>query len=148
MTEFTMKELFPLIEEGIKNGGEYRFYPKGISMLPLIRQGKDSVVLTNIRDIKKYSIVLYVRDDGAYVLHRVVAVKNGKYDMCGDNQCFIEKGIRPDQVRATVAGFYRGEEYVALDNAKYMKYVKRRVASIPIRYLAARFKSVILKIKG
>ncbi len=148
MNEFTMKEIFPLIEEGIKNGGKYRFYPRGTSMLPLIRQGVDSVVFTNAVEIKKYDMILYLRDDGAFVLHRVVAVKDGKYHMCGDNQCLVEKGIRPDQVKATVSGFYRGDQYVSLDNAEYIKYVKKKVASIPARYFKARLKSAISKLKG
>ena len=87
--DFSMKEIFPLIEEGIKNGGKYRFYPKGVSMLPLLREGIDSVILSLPEKIEKYDMVLYQRDDGQYVLHRVVDIKDGKYDFCGDNQCDI-----------------------------------------------------------
>lgn len=148
MKEFAMNELFPLIEEGIKNGGKYRFYPKGTSMLPMIRQGIDSVVLTAVDKIKKYDMILYIRDDGAFVLHRVVGARNGVYDLCGDNQCFIERGIRHDQVKAIVSGIYRGEEYVSTDSPEYIKYVKKRVASIPLRYLIVRLKSAISKLKG
>lgn len=148
MNEFTMNEIFPLIEEGIKNGGKYRFYPRGTSMLPLIRQGVDSVVFTNAGEIKKYDMILYLRDDGAFVLHRVVAVKDGKYHMCGDNQCFVEKGIRPDQVKAFVSGLYRKDDYISINDPEYLRYVKRRVASIPQRRLKARIRSAISKIKG
>lgn len=148
MKEFAMNELFPLIEEGIKNGGKYRFYPKGTSMLPLIRQGIDSVVLTDVGEIKKYDMILYIRDDGAFVLHRVVGIRNGLYDLCGDNQCFIERGVRPDQVRATVDGIYRGDEFVSPNSPKYMKYVKKRVASIPARNLISRIRSAVSKLKS
>ena len=39
-------------------------------------------------------IPLYRRNDGAFVLHRVVGIKeNGEYIMCGDNQFLLEFGI-------------------------------------------------------
>ncbi|MBO7217522.1 MAG: S24/S26 family peptidase [Clostridia bacterium] len=145
--EFSMKEIFPLIEEGIKNGGKYRFYPKGVSMLPLLREGIDSVMLSAVGEIKKYDMVLYRRDDGQFVLHRVVDVKDGKYNFCGDNQCYIEEGIRPDQIKAIVTAFYRGEEYIAIDNKEYVKYAKRRVASIPMRHKMLSLKGYLKRIK-
>lgn len=146
--EFSMQEIFPLIEEGIKNGGEYRFYPKGISMLPLLREGIDSVILSAVEDIKKYDMILYLRDDGNYVLHRVVGIENNMYNLCGDNQCYIEKNIRKEQVKAVVTAFYREDQYISVDNKKYMRYAKKRVASIPIRRLAIIIKSYYKRIKG
>ncbi len=148
MTEFSMAEIFPLIEEGIRQKGSYRFYPKGISMLPLIRENVDSVVLTAAGEVKKYDIVLYLRDNGQYVLHRVVAVGREGFDMCGDNQCFAEKGIRSEQIKARVSGLYRGEEYVSLDGRDYLKYAKRRAASIPYRRLRVILKAYLNKIIG
>lgn len=146
MHSFSIKELFPLIEEGIKNGGKYRFYPRGISMLPLIREGKDSVVFAELSKIKKYDIVLYVRDNGDFVLHRVVNIRDGHYDMCGDGQCVVERGIRKDQIKAAVSGIYRDDEFVSLKDPRYLKYVKDRVASIPVRYFKMRIKSLFGKI--
>lgn len=145
--EFSMKEIFPLIEEGIKNGGKYRFYPKGVSMLPLIREGIDSVELSSVDSISKYDMILYLRDDGNYVLHRVVGYENGMYNLCGDNQCYIEKGIRKDQVKASVTAFYHGEKYISIDNKKYRKYAKKRVATIPLRRLKIIINAYLGKLK-
>ena len=117
-----MKDIFPLIEEGIKSGGKYRFYPRGTSMLPLIREGKDSVVFTEVGEIKKYDIILYQRDNGDYVMHRVVGVNGEVYDLCGDNQHNIEHGIRKDQVKAVVSGVYRDNEFISSDDPKHIKY--------------------------
>ena len=44
-TEFDMRELYPLLSEVLESGGEFRLYPKGTSMLPLLREGEDSVLL-------------------------------------------------------------------------------------------------------
>ncbi len=146
MPDFSMKEIFPLIEQGIKNGGKYRFYPRGTSMLPLIREGKDSVVFTEVGKIKKFDIVLYIRDNGDYVLHRVIRVRDGVYDMCGDNQCIIERGIRKDQIKAAVTGVYRGDEFIPSDDPKHIKYAKERMTSIPVRRFKIRVKSLFKKI--
>ncbi len=147
MQEFSMKHIFPLIEEGIKNGGKYRFYPKGTSMLPLLREGIDSVVLTETGVIKKYDIVLYQRENEAYVLHRVVKVNEDSFDMCGDNQCAIERGIKREQIKAAVSGFYRKDEYVSAKDPKHIKYAKERIASIPFRRFKTKLKAFFHKIK-
>ena len=38
-----------LIREVLASGGEFRLYPRGTSMLPLIRQGIDSVALRSVK---------------------------------------------------------------------------------------------------
>ena len=43
--EFKLDDAIDIIEEVIENGGEFRLFPKGFSMRPLIVQGRDSVVL-------------------------------------------------------------------------------------------------------
>lgn len=133
MQAFSMEELFPLIGEGIARKGKYRFYPRGVSMQPLLFAGEDSVELSEARDINKYDMLLYQRDDGAFVLHRVVAVRGELIDFCGDGQCFIEKDIRRDQIRAGVYAFYKGNRRIEVTNKKYLLYAKRRVATIPLR---------------
>jgi len=121
-----LKEYWELIELSIANGGEFRLYHKGISMMPLLRQGVDSVVLVSPDNIKKYDIVMYRRDNGDMVMHRIVKMKSNQLTMCGDNHFELEKGIRPEQVLAKVKGIYRGEEYVDIENNKrYKKYLKK-----------------------
>ena len=68
----SMAELLPLMREILQSGGEFRLFPQGTSMLPLLRQGVDSVVLRTENNIKKGDICLYQRNNGDFVLHRVV----------------------------------------------------------------------------
>lgn len=78
----------------LDSGGEFSIYPKGTSMLPLIIQGRDSVTLVKREgDLRKGDIAFYLRDNGQYVLHRVIKAENGRYTMCGDNQLSPETGI-------------------------------------------------------
>ena len=112
MSEFSMEELVPLITEVIGEGGEFRLYPKGTSMRPLIRQGIDAVALVSLeRRPKKGDVLLYRRESGQYVLHRLMRVeKDGTLCFCGDNQRLLEHGVSRDSVIAVVRTFFRGEK--------------------------------------
>lgn len=134
--ELSMKEIWQLAETVISSGGEFRLFHKGTSMMPLLRQGIDSVVLVSPNDIKKNDILLYKRASGQFVMHRAIKIKKGEYIMCGDNQYEHERGIKKENILAKVKGIYRGDEYIETDNAEYVKYVKRK---LPIRRAKIRF---------
>jgi hypothetical protein len=80
----------------------------GNSMAPFLRHGRDTVYLSRVKEPpKKGDMVLYRRDCGAYILHRIYRVREGRYDMIGDAQLGVEPGIRPDQLLATVRAVRR-----------------------------------------
>ena len=134
--ELSMSDIWQLANEVISSGGEFRLFHKGTSMMPLLRQEIDSVVLVSPDDIKKNDILLYKRSNGQFVMHRAIKIKNDEYIMCGDNQYEHEHGIKKENILAKVKGFYRGEDYYETDNKEYQKYVKRK---LPIRRAKIRF---------
>lgn len=81
----------------------------GSSMLPFLAPGRDSVVLTRLKNPpKRGDIVLYQRENGVYVLHRVYIVEaGGSCCMVGDAQQELEHGIRPEQMIAVVCAARR-----------------------------------------
>ena len=128
MNKVSLAELWPVMEEQINMGNTVRFGPKGTSMMPLIRQGIDSIVLKKAPDrLQKYDLPLYRRDNGQFVLHRVVGIDKDGYVMCGDNQHTYEHGITDSHVLAIAVGLYRGEEYVSFDNKAYIIYCHKQV---------------------
>ncbi len=102
ITEF--EKMLPDLKKAICEKGEFifNFSPKGNSMHPLIKQNFYVVHLKRAENIRKFDILLYRRDNGNFVIHRVIKVKNGTLTMCGDNQIYLEKGIRYDQVLGVV----------------------------------------------
>lgn len=116
--------LWPVIDEVISTGGEFRLFPRGTSMMPLLREGIDSVILVSPNNVDENDIVLYKRDSGQFVLHRIVKIKKDEYIMCGDNQFILEYGIKRENILAKVSSFYRAEEHIDNDNEKYLKYLK------------------------
>ncbi len=137
---FHMEELMPLMKESLTAGRSFRFSPRGISMLPMLRQGKDTVTLSPIKKpLKKYDIPLYQRDNGAYVLHRITKV--GKtYTCIGDNQFEYEPGLREDQMIAVVTAFTRGKKQVRMDAWYYQLYVRLWHWTRPLRWILFRAK--------
>lgn len=128
---------------------KYGFYiatPIGTSMLPLLRQRIDTVKLVAPTNIKKHDVVLYVRNDNTFVLHRVMKITKDGYTMCGDNQFILEKGIKRNQIIAVMEGYYKEEEYIPTTDKNYLKYVKRRCASRRFRYLKYLVKKLIKKV--
>ena len=122
----TMEELYPVLTEVLESGGEFRFYPRGTSMLPLIKQGRDSVVLAAI-DGKpaKYDLCLYRRANGQFVLHRLMKwTKAGEPIFCGDNQLVLEHGVTAERMIARVVAVYRGEKRRELSGFSYRCYVR------------------------
>ncbi len=127
--QFSMADLEPLIREALEKGGTFTMMPRGTSMLPLLREGKDSVILSPLEDeIFPGDIILYKRDSGQFVLHRVIKENKGSYIMCGDNQVVFEKGIRRHHMIALATGIIRDEIEVTLsENSEYLSYVKRLI---------------------
>lgn len=61
----SIEDIVPLIKEQLNYNGTVRFTPKGNSMLPTLRNNKDSVTLKSpLFPLKKYDIAFYVRDNG------------------------------------------------------------------------------------
>lgn len=129
----------PIMLECLSAGKSFRFSPRGISMLPMLREGKDSVLLSPIPEkLSKYDIPLYRRENGKYVLHRIIKTENGIYTCIGDNQFSYETGVRHEQMIAVVSGFYRGEKFHSTDEAFYKIYCRFWQISRPFRHFLRR----------
>jgi len=119
-----ISEYDSLIREVLASGGEFRLYPHGTSMLPLIRQGIDSVSLYRMdRPPRKNDILFYQRRDGSYILHRVNAVTTEGLSMWGDNQTMLEKGVTEDQIIGRVTRIFRNKNEVNCRGGRYRLYL-------------------------
>ena len=99
-------------------------------MLPLIREGIDSVILSPLTEkIMPGDVILYKRDSGQFVLHRVMHVSGDQYTMCGDNQVVFEKGILRKHMIALVTGIIRdNQEIIFAENNKYLSYTRKTLS--------------------
>ena len=113
-----------LIREVLATGGEFRIYPHGTSMLPLLRQGIDSVALRSLdRPPRKFDILFYKRQDGSYILHRVKEVTKDGLVLWGDNHTMLEYGVRDDMIIGYAARIFRGEAELDCQSFRYRAYL-------------------------
>lgn len=131
--KYSMSELGPVIEEVIRFGGKIRLTVTGMSMYPLMRNRLDSVLLKKIREIKKYDILLYTRENGSYVLHRAVKVKEKTVDIIGDGECKIEENVPKERIIAVVDEIKRGNRIIKTDSFLYKLYCRIWTLFIPFR---------------
>lgn len=140
------EELLPLIKERLKMGHSVQHLPfRGVSMLPMLRQKKDSVELSPLPEkLKKYDLPLYQRNDGKMVMHRIVAVKEDYYVCLGDNTEQFEK-ISPEQMIGLVSAFWRGKKRIECTNVLYRLYCRLWRPTRPLRIVVKKVKYHIFK---
>ncbi len=116
------QDMAPLIKAQLDGGGRAELAVAGISMMPLFADRRDSVTLEKKPSYKKYDMIFYRRADSAYVLHRIVGVKDGAFVLCGDNQMHREYPILPEQIIGAVSSFRRKGKSHSVSAAWYRAY--------------------------
>lgn len=145
----TMDDIIPIMREQIESGGKVSFTPKGNSMLPMLRNNMDSVTIAKAQlPLKKYELPLYIRENGKYILHRVVAVRDGSYTMCGDNQFIREHGVCDEQIVGVVTEFTRKGKTKKVTSCGYKFYCIFWSKTFFIRKCYRRIRRVLGRIKG
>ena len=120
------------IEEIIRLNGKYVGPTMGVSMLPMLKEGRDTIVVSaKTKRLKRLDVALYKRD-GKYILHRVLQPIDGGYIIRGDN-CYEDENIPEDAVFGVLTEFFQKDKHTFVDDKKYLKYVKKRLKSYPIR---------------
>lgn len=112
-----------VLRERIKSGKTADLTVTGSSMTPFLVSGRDSVELAAIKaEPEKGDVVFYRRDNGTFVLHRVVKKdKNGFY-FAGDSQTFVEGPVRGDQLIAVCVSFCRKGSKITGHEARWIIY--------------------------
>lgn len=128
-----LKEIYPTIKEKIDNGGTVKLPITGISMRPLLVWGRDTVDIIKCDSPKKGDIVFYLRDNGQFVLHRIVDTDENGYVLCGDNQWYLERGIRHRHIIAVVKSITRKGKTFDVTNIPYRIYSSLWMALLPLR---------------
>ena len=111
-------------EEYLDKNGSLTYTNVGVSMLPLLRQGRDlfTVRKKGPERCKEGDVVLYKRPPDTYVLHRIVEVRSDGYVILGDNCTARETGIRDEDIIGVMTGFVRGGREHSTDEAGYRLY--------------------------
>lgn len=103
-----MEQLWSLLSEQLAHGSAV-LYVTGSSMRPLLRGGRDAVRLERMTaPARRGEIVLYRREDGSFVLHRVIRTLAEGCICCGDAQWRCELVPHERMLARATAIFRRG----------------------------------------
>ena len=111
----------------------------GSSMSPFLVHGRDTVYLSPPPErLKKGDMILYRRDSGSYVLHRICGAEKETFCLIGDDQREKEPGVRRDQVIALVTAVRRKGKLLKKDSVCWAFFEKIWIRMIPLRPAALR----------
>jgi len=123
-------------EEQLDKFGKLIYTNVGDSMMPLIRQDKDLLIIEKPQGrLKKYDVPLYRRDSGQYVLHRILEVRKKDYVICGDNRWDKEYGITDRHIIGVLTAVVRNGKTIPVSDWKYQMYVHIWCGFPPIRFM-------------
>lgn len=119
LTAIPMESLAQLLEVQLQTGGRATLVVTGDSMYPTLCHRRDAVVLIPPPErLKRGDLILYRRDNGLYILHRIISrPRDGRFFCCGDNQ-WEKEPVTRQQVMALVDRFTRkGRTYQVTDRS-------------------------------
>lgn len=132
------------IEDAVAEQGVYIGPTVGVSMLPMLKNRRDTIVVKpKTERLNPLDVALYKRGDD-YVLHRVLAPVEGGYIIRGDN-CYADENVPEEAVFGVLTEFFRKDKHILCTDKKYLRYAERRVKTYRFRRFFVRIK---WKIKG
>ena len=125
-------------EELLEKTGVIVYTNKGVSMMPLLRQDRDLMVIERkgSERCKKYDAVLFRRpgSQGVYVLHRILRVNDdGTYWIVGDN-CVTGETVREENVLGILTAVVRDGKNIPVTGRGYRAYVHLWCDCYPLRF--------------
>lgn len=129
----------------VNEGTEVMFKPKGVSMLPFIRGGKDSVVLKKAEDVRPGHIVLAKVNERNFVLHRVEDVAGDMIILMGDGNIMGRERCRVNDVIAVAVKIIKDNKETDCLSDRHMRRARLWKKLLPVRrYLLAIYRRVLI----
>ncbi len=136
------------LDEELENHQYVVITPVGCSMQPLMYGGKCSVIVEKpTNPLRPNDLPVYLRTDGAQVIHRIIRVGQDCYYIRGDN-CLGLEVVPKEQVVGVVTKIYKNGRYISMDDPAYRCYVAIWNAIFPLRALFYRLKSKLSQLKS
>lgn len=121
-------------EEQLARNGKLIYTNQGDSMMPLIKQDRDLLIILPVHGrLRKYDVPLYRRDSGQYVLHRILKVRQNDYVICGDNRWKKEYGISDRHILGVLTAVVRNGKTIPVSDWRYRLYVHVWCDVFPVR---------------
>ena len=117
-----------------EEGKEVSMLVAGSSMNPFLIHYRDMIFFKKPdRPLRRGDMVFYQRENGKYVMHRILRVKPEGLYIVGDAQTEIEGPVRPEQVFAIVTRVVRKGREIGPDDFWWIFFERVWLRLIPFR---------------
>ena len=131
--------------EFLEKEGFFSVSTKGVSMMPMLRDGIDTVIINRKEDrLQKYDVAFFRRGK-SLVLHRVIKVLPEGYIIRGDN-CIGYDKVAEDDVLGVLTLFVRGKKQISVLDSSYRIYSRLIVFFYPVKKAVFRVRKTAVKI--
>lgn len=114
----------------------------GDSMEPMLRGGRDTVIIVPPTFPLSPGDVPVYRRDGHYTMHRIIKLTKYGYLICGDNRPVPERNVKQEDIIGVLAAFYHDGRYVDCKDPEYLAYTRKVCRSYHVR----RFRYILTRI--
>ena len=145
--KLTPENFLPLLKEIIENGGIFPLVVTGTSMTPTLYSDRDTVNLVSPENKvpRKYDVVLFVRNDGKFVLHRIIKVlPEQQFLINGDSQTWTEI-VDGTHIIAVVESFSRKNRFISCSSPTFRIYSRVWCLLRPVRPFLFRCSAMLKK---
>ncbi len=134
------------IEEYLKQNEKLTYTNRGVSMRPMLKQGRDLFTIRKHMQGQPLYVgdVVLFKHKGKLVLHRIYNIRPDGFDMLGDNCITMEKGIPEDSILGVLTEFVRKGKTVSVSNPVYRCYVKIWMFLTPLRIFCKKLRNIII----
>ena len=121
-------------------GKTIQLKPQGYSMYPMFIPKRDEAILKSAEhtQLKRGDVVLYRRESGILVLHRIYKNNKNGFYMVGDNQREIEGPLKREQIKGVLTGFIRNGKYISATHPVYVLVSRLWLLLRPLRPVIAK----------
>lgn len=137
------------LEQLLWEGTIIRIKPQGYSMYPLFIPGRDEALIrqADSTDCHRNDVVLYRRDQGILVLHRICRITSDGFYMVGDNQYDVEGPLRQEQIIGKLIAVNRNNREFSVKNPLYQFVSSLWLFLLPVRPFCFKLTAFLRKLR-
>ncbi len=119
----------------LEEGKTVQIKPQGSSMYPMFVPGRDCAIIKKVNpgQLRIGDVVLYRRDSGILVLHRIWNITKEGVLLVGDNQTCIEGPLKINQMIGVLVSFLWKGRKVSIYNPIYLLLSRGWLILLPYR---------------
>ena len=100
---FSSHDYLDTLKEAVGSGRDCSMIITGNSMQPFLLHGRDTIYFRAPKErLKRGDMVFFQRENGQYVMHRLLKTDERGYYFIGDNQTEVEGPVSSSQIFAVV----------------------------------------------